>query len=88
MVSHRALGISEIVQNIADFILPSKQSLTAMARTCKAFYEPSMNALWREIPHIGILFDCFPENVWQKPNRGPVRFQLLVPPFVIALTLF
>ena len=75
MVSHRALEISEIVQNIADFILPSKQSLTAMARTCKAFYEPSMNAIWKEIPHIGILFDCFPENVWLRPSSGLVSIQ-------------
>lgn len=46
-----------------------------------------MNALWSEIPHVGILFDCFPDSVWKRPDNGVdglvttsklVTFELLI----------
>lgn len=58
---HHALHVVDLITEIVDEVarhpdfdwppLPSQQlaDLAAMARTCKLFYEPAMNALWKVI---------------------------------------
>lgn len=74
---HRCLQTQDVVYHIANIALPDKHSLTAMARTCRAFYEPCMGPLWREIRSIDNFLDCFPEDLWEKDPNGQVRIRSL-----------
>lgn len=57
---HACLHISEIVQNIA---YNADGGLVSLALTCRAFYEPAMNAVWRDLPGLRPLLLCFPRAV-------------------------
>lgn len=70
---HRSLQIPEILSEILASISPESQkdraSQAAMARTCKLFYEPAMNALWFKINSITPLLKCLPQYTWDE--QGP-----------------
>lgn len=83
---HHCLQISEILTCIFEFCLslddtiPSfsghkdrRRELAATARTCKAFYEPSLDILYYAISSVSVLFKCLPKAVWYEkdlPGRG------------------
>ncbi|KAJ6537756.1 hypothetical protein B0H19DRAFT_1078885 [Mycena capillaripes] len=50
-----------------DFIGPTRpalKSLAALARTCKSFQRPALDALWRLQTDLLPAFQCFPDDVW------------------------
>jgi hypothetical protein len=79
---HHALEIEEILSNIFAYCSYSEEipfllichrektspELAALARTCRAFTEPALDALWRELIDLSPLARCLPE----ASNRGTV----------------
>ncbi|KAJ7758090.1 hypothetical protein DFH07DRAFT_454733 [Mycena maculata] len=65
---HRCLLVSEIFSLITDFSLDGtlhrKTGVYRLALTCKAFSEPALDALWREIDGVLDLIHLLPEYVW------------------------
>lgn len=65
---HSCLQINELVAIIAEGIIDEllaedwRGNLTHMALTCRTFYEPAMNALWRTLPTISALWLALPDN--------------------------
>ncbi|OAX35233.1 hypothetical protein K503DRAFT_746259 [Rhizopogon vinicolor AM-OR11-026] len=55
---HQALFISEIFLDIVSAPSLPRQSLAALARTCKTFHEPAMDALWADMHGIEPLLGC------------------------------
>ncbi|OBZ67193.1 hypothetical protein A0H81_12877 [Grifola frondosa] len=41
------------------------RSLAALARTCRTFHEPALDALWCSQPHLVNLVKCIPQKAWQ-----------------------
>ncbi|KAH6867543.1 hypothetical protein BKA70DRAFT_1132967 [Coprinopsis sp. MPI-PUGE-AT-0042] len=66
---HRCLQIPEIVDLIFECVRylpwPEFTTLTALARTCKAFHEPAIKHLWRDLPTLRPIFSILPESAWQ-----------------------
>ena len=64
---HHALEIQEILSNIFYFSYPpflSSQwfaALAALARTCRAFKEPALDVLWRDLIDLSPLARCLSE---------------------------
>ena len=48
-----------------------RQILAALARTCKAFYEPIMDDLWSILNDVSPLIKCMPESAW-KVSKMPL----------------
>ncbi|KIJ13760.1 hypothetical protein PAXINDRAFT_116679, partial [Paxillus involutus ATCC 200175] len=73
---HNALGIHEILFDIFNHVCaitaadgstkkPNlNPSLVALARTCRAFQEPALDALWLQLDDLTPLLRCLPEDVW------------------------
>ena len=40
-------------------------TVTRLARTCRDFLEPSRDIIWRQIPHIAVLFYLLPQDMWK-----------------------
>ncbi|KAG0709262.1 hypothetical protein DFH29DRAFT_222357 [Suillus ampliporus] len=67
---HRALLVSDVLLEIFAYVnqildpssagdaSQSRKSLTALARTCKAFHEPAMDLLWADIDQLEPLLGC------------------------------
>lgn len=73
---HRCLHLEEILQEIfknADYL-----SLTVLARTCRLFYEPALNAIYWDLPGLQPLIERLPHDLWSTRSgelviRGPLR---------------
>jgi hypothetical protein len=53
-----------------------RRSLSRLARTCRAFSEPALNILWRELDSIVPIIGLFPGQLLKKsrkPGMGLVR---------------
>jgi hypothetical protein len=59
---HRALCIPEVVAIIVEQMW-SMHDIVALARTCRTFTEPALNALWEE-PPLWYLAKTMSENLW------------------------
>ncbi|GJE97475.1 hypothetical protein PsYK624_136960 [Phanerochaete sordida] len=59
---HRCLRIAEVVQVIADGI-HLYSDLVSMGLTCRAFFDPAMDRLWRYLPAPEPLIRLLPEHV-------------------------
>ena len=35
-----------------------------LARTCRDFLQPSLDIIWKRIPHIAVLFYLLPRDMW------------------------
>jgi len=57
---HRALSIPDIVHLVFDQIGDDKPTLARSARCCKAFHDPSLDRLWRDLPSVFPLWDLLP----------------------------
>lgn len=73
---HRCLQIPEILKAILEevserstnyeWLSPTStelRSYASMARTCKAFYEPSMDCLWEALLNLDPLAKCMPSVI-------------------------
>ena len=68
---HRCLIIQEILSIIFENLSSrhnldqvSQSTLAGLARTCKAFHEPAIKALWVRIPNLGAIAGLFPPNTF------------------------
>lgn len=76
---HRCLQIPDIQYLILAecFVEHERRSCAVMARTCKAFYEPAMDALWRKLDGLGPLIHCMPAELFCEeviPAPWPQRY--------------
>ncbi|EIW85527.1 hypothetical protein CONPUDRAFT_142055 [Coniophora puteana RWD-64-598 SS2] len=81
---HRALLIAEVAHAIAFHQL-SKKDLVALARTCRLFCDPALDALWAELNDITPLLDCLPDGCIEREEtiatscryhlRGPLTIE-------------
>ncbi|KAI5899336.1 uncharacterized protein SCHCODRAFT_02483999 [Schizophyllum commune H4-8] len=74
---HAALRIPEVVSIICDYIAGLEyhpwrhRGLVDFALTCRSFLEPSLKALWEELPSIVPLFFCLPSDIYKiTPVEG------------------
>ena len=44
--------------------------LATLARTCKAFKEPSLDMIWEELDDLTPLIRCLPETLWENSQLG------------------
>lgn len=60
---HRIFEVEDIIRLIVDNLPKKDKKHTArLARTCRAFTESALDAVWREIPSVEPLFSLFPPN--------------------------
>jgi hypothetical protein len=68
-----------VTNKLLEAILESpggRRSLSRLARTCKAFSEPALNVLWRELDSLLPIIGLFPSKLMRKsrkPGLGLVR---------------
>ncbi|KAJ7060516.1 hypothetical protein C8F01DRAFT_195809 [Mycena amicta] len=75
---HRALLISEILDIVLsqfDTEGPGPEigrlSLIALVKTCKAFTEPALDALWRDQYTLNNVLRCLPPDAWSVEKENP-----------------
>lgn len=61
---HRALRIQETLCVIAAN-LPRRADLVAMGVSCRTFFDPAMDELWRDISSLAQLVKCLPQECWE-----------------------
>ena len=61
-IQHRALYINEVLKHICH--VADNSTLATVARTCKVFQEPALEALWCHLPDFTPLVRCFPSEIW------------------------
>ncbi|KAK7468686.1 proteasome regulatory particle subunit [Stygiomarasmius scandens] len=62
----------EVTQKLLEAILESpggKRSLSRIARTCKAFKEPALDVLWRELDSLIPIIGLFPSSLLKRPKK-------------------
>lgn len=62
---------------LLEYILESpggRRSLSRLARTCKAFKEPALNVLWRDLDSLNPLLALFPTNLLRRARRPGLGF--------------
>ncbi|KAI9063937.1 hypothetical protein FKP32DRAFT_650059 [Trametes sanguinea] len=81
---HECLLLPDILQRILDFVeveVPDRfyaghcssywknGTLARLARTCRAFHQPSLDVLWRHQFTLGPLVKTLPEDAWEEDQR-------------------
>ena len=46
-----------------------KRSLSRFARTCKAFCDPALDVLWRELESLVPIIGLFPNDIMKKARK-------------------
>ncbi|KAH9898160.1 hypothetical protein C8Q73DRAFT_663927 [Cubamyces lactineus] len=83
---------ADVTQKLLEAILETpggRRSVSRLARTCKAFKEPALNVLWRDLDSLTPLLGLFPSTILRRarrPGLGLVRFLSLSGPEVPLLT--
>ncbi|EIW81772.1 hypothetical protein CONPUDRAFT_152676 [Coniophora puteana RWD-64-598 SS2] len=71
---HRVLNIAEILQNIFSCLndgytaqtgLKGNPTLYSLARTCRVFKDPALDALWEHIVTLDPVVKCLGKDAWQ-----------------------
>ncbi|KAJ7054951.1 hypothetical protein C8F01DRAFT_1259365 [Mycena amicta] len=89
---HHGLRIPELLDNIFSNFLDSKYylnpntaTLACLARTCRIFMDPALDALWMKQTTLNNILKCLPSECWEEsiivgnhPRRKTIR--LLRPP--------
>lgn len=55
----------------------SRAALAALARTCKAFHECALAALWRTQTDLDHLMRCLPQKYWSKDGYIHVVYPVI-----------
>ncbi|EIW83229.1 hypothetical protein CONPUDRAFT_136334 [Coniophora puteana RWD-64-598 SS2] len=71
---HRCLRILDVILQIVHWI-DDDRSLTRLARVCKLFQDPALDALYEEIDDFSNLVQCLPESALPVEPRGYWGFQ-------------
>jgi hypothetical protein len=73
---HRCLRLEEILQEIfknADY-----RSLTVLARTCRSFYEPTLNLIYSDLSELKPLIERLPHDLWSTNSGELVSVQMKI----------
>lgn len=77
MSPHRALQVPEILSTIFDNFygedFTDEDSLAALARSCKVFFEPAVSVLWRRLEFLWYLFKVIPSFEFDESRQIYVR---------------
>ena len=68
---------SEAANKLFEAILDSpngRRALSRLARTCRAFCEPALNVLWKELDSLIPILGLFPGHVLKKARRPGLGF--------------
>jgi len=67
---HPSLGVDEILRLIIRQLVASEAEATAvsLARCCKSFEDPVLDALWETQDRLTPLLKCFPQQVWKEED--------------------
>lgn len=66
-IMHDCLRTLEVVRNVADL---ADEGLVCLVLSCRSFYEPCMDAVWRDVPSPWPLLNCFPAEVGGTEEYG------------------
>lgn len=75
--SHIETDFSIVIDNgrIRPKTTSKAHKLAALARTCKTFHNPALNALWKVQYSLVPALRCFPEDLWERSSsRGEMTF--------------
>ncbi|KAJ7089107.1 hypothetical protein C8R44DRAFT_686666, partial [Mycena epipterygia] len=64
---HHYLQISEVLRSICD--QTSRGDLVSLARTCQAFRDPALDAVWHTLTSLVPLLRCLPPHIWEEHKR-------------------
>ena len=73
--AHRLLSIPELLSYIAElFDDPSaasldesaRSTLNSLARSCRAFWAPALDVLWRYQNGLVNIIECMPDDLWEE----------------------
>ncbi|KAH7926839.1 hypothetical protein BV22DRAFT_1127844 [Leucogyrophana mollusca] len=53
----------------------SRQTLAALARTCRDFSEPALDILWARLDSLEPLVLRFPDNIWSVSDEGVIELE-------------
>lgn len=62
----------ETSQKVLEFVadVPSgRRALAKLGRTCKAFFEPAMNVLWKDLDSLVPIIGLFPSHLLRRAKR-------------------
>ncbi|KAJ7060512.1 hypothetical protein C8F01DRAFT_1370119 [Mycena amicta] len=80
---HHGLRIAEILDNIFSNLLTEDDALACLARTCRIFMDPALDALWSRQTTLNNILKCLPLDCWEETVKNawrPKRIRLLRPP--------
>lgn len=67
----------ELLNTVLEFVLdtPSgRRSVSRLARTCRAFSDPCLSALWKELDSLLPLISLLPNELFKRPKRPGLGF--------------
>ncbi|KZT74788.1 hypothetical protein DAEQUDRAFT_807107 [Daedalea quercina L-15889] len=86
-MSLRAMTLNTVLPREICSILISDEDFTTvavLARTCRAFFEPAIDALWRSLPSLALLLYLLPRDAWtvsfEKTASRTLSFQRALVP--------
>ena len=67
---HRCLSVEEILSHFTRELVASEAKATAaaLARCCRSFEEPVLDALWEAQERLIPLLKCIPRDVWEDED--------------------
>ena len=91
---HHTLRISEVLSHIFDYALLTPDdgrlsALRSLALTCKAFEDPALTILWRNMVSLVPLVKCLPEELWEIEivnNGDSILVRSLVQHIITGIT--
>jgi hypothetical protein len=63
---------ADVTQKLLEAIIDApggRRSVSRLARTCKAFCEPALNVLWRELDSLIPIIALFPAHLLKRVRR-------------------
>jgi len=65
---HPCLNVDEILRLLACELVASgaEVAVVALARCCKSFEDPMLDALWETQDRLAPLLKCLPQGVWKE----------------------
>ncbi|KAK7053781.1 hypothetical protein R3P38DRAFT_2601554 [Favolaschia claudopus] len=71
MARLQALQVTEIVRMICEEVAwPSRKNALSLATTSRAFSDPALDIIWRELRSLVPLVKCMPESLWKDQVQG------------------
>ena len=67
IIMDHCLRISELIRSICDNL--DKATSLSVALTCKAFLEPGLDKVWRNIATLEPLACCLPAEIWKDDRE-------------------